>query len=214
MYVLKRIACLALAAFAAGQLWATDAELTGESLVAALQRGGYNIYFRHAETDWSQSDQVKKAGDWTSCDPTRIRQLSDQGRASARAVGEAIRALNIPVGKVLASPYCRTVETAKLMDLGPVDTTTDVMNMRVASYFGGRGAIAETARRRLATPPAKATNTVIVAHGNVAREATPIYPQEAEGVVFRPDGRGGFSFVGRLTRPEWAELAKALAKLP
>ncbi len=188
--------------------WTDEGVLTGEVLVEALRKGGYNIYFRHAETDWSQTDRVDKAGDWTSCDPARIRQLSNEGRANARAVGEAMRKLAIPVGKVLASPYCRTVETATLMDLGPVETTTDVMNMRVASYFGGQPAIQITARKRLATPPAEGTNTVIVAHGNVARVATPVYPGEAEGAVLQPDGAGGFSFVGRLTSSQWAQLAE------
>ena len=84
------------------------AELQGETLVEALRGGGYTLYFRHAATDWSLQDEVREAGDWTSCDPSRMRQLSDAGRATARAVGKAIRALHIPVGKVLASPYCRT----------------------------------------------------------------------------------------------------------
>lgn len=188
------------------------ARLSGEPLVRALRQGGYNIYFRHAATDWSQSDHVREAGDWTSCDPARIRQLSDQGRKTARAVGGAIRALGIPVGRVLASPYCRTVETATLMDLGNVETTIDVMNMRVAEYFGGRSAIVKTARARLATPPASGTNTVIVAHGNVARDSTPVYPGEAEGVVFRPNGSGGFSVVARVSPEEWARLANEFQK--
>jgi len=187
---------------------AEDGEtLSGKRLVSALRQGGYNIYFRHAATDWSQSDQVREAGDWTSCDPERIRQLSEEGRETARAVGDAIRALGIPVGKVLASPYCRTVETASLMDLGQVEKTTDVMNMRVAEYFGGRAAIVKTARARLATRPGPGTNTVIVAHGNVARESTPVYPDEAEGVVFLPDGSGGFSVVTRINPAQWRALA-------
>ena len=189
----------------------SETRLSGEALVQALRQGGYNIYFRHAATDWSQSDRVREAGDWLSCDPARIRQLSDTGRETARAVGDAIRALGIPVGQVLASPYCRTVETAKLMKLGPVETTTEVMNMRVAEYFGGRQAIVKTARARLATPPAVGTNTVIVAHGNVARDSTPVYPGEAEGVVFKPDGESGFSVIARVSPAQWAELAKAYA---
>ncbi|HSS66062.1 MAG TPA: histidine phosphatase family protein [Gammaproteobacteria bacterium] len=186
--------------------------LSGEPLVRALRQGGYNIYFRHAATDWSQSDQVRDAGDWTSCDPERIRQLSDEGRETARAVGDAIRELGIPVGKVLASPYCRTVETARLMDLGQVEKTNDVMNMRVAEYFGGRAAVVKTARARLAKQPVRGTNTVIVAHGNVARDSTPVYPGEAEGVVFRPDGRGGFTYVARVSPREWSRLAKELVE--
>jgi broad specificity phosphatase PhoE len=190
---------------------AQDAEpLAGEALVRALQGGGYNVYFRHAATDWSQDDQVRVAGDWTSCDPSRIRQLSAEGRRTAREVGKAIRALGIPIGRVIASPYCRTVETARLMGLGPVETTTDVVNLRVAEFFGGRQAITRRARMRLAVKPAPGTNTVVIAHGNVAREATDVYPGEGEGVVFRPGGNGNFIFIGRLTPEQWARLAEEL----
>lgn len=185
--------------------------LSGESLVRVLRDGGYNIYFRHAQTDWSQSDRIRETGDWKSCDPSRARQLSDAGRDTARAVGEAIRALDIPVGRVLASPYCRAVDSARLMGLGPVETTTAVMNMRAAEYFGGRDAIVATARELLSTPPPAGTNTVIAAHGNVARAATPVYPGEAEGVVFRPEGNGEFSFIGRLTPAQWTELAAKMS---
>lgn len=183
------------------------AELQGKALLEVLRDGGYNLYFRHAATDWSQQDQVHAAGDWESCDPARMRQLSQEGRAAARAVGQAIRALDIPVGKVLSSPYCRTVETARLMNLGDVETTTDVMNMRVAAYFGGRSAIVARAQVRLSMLPGAGSNTVIVAHGNVAQAATPIYPQEGEGIVFYPDAAGGFRFIGRLTAGDWARLA-------
>lgn len=179
---------------------------TDKALIQALRSGGYNVYFRHAQTNWSLSDHVTTAGDWTSCDPARMRQLSDEGRQTAKAVGDAMRALNIPVDRVLASPYCRTVETANLLGLGPVETTTDIMNLRSAAYFGGRHRIVERARARLARTPPTGTNTVLVAHGNVAREATPVYPDEAEAVVFRPDGSGGFEFVGRLKPRQWLAL--------
>ena len=88
-----------------------------------------------------------------------MRQLAPAGRQTAERVGEAIRALRIPVGTVLASPYCRTLQTAQLMELGPVETTTDIMNTRVATYFGGVAAIAERARNRLSMPPSAGTNT-------------------------------------------------------
>ena len=175
-------------------------------LVTALRGGGYNIYFRHVATDWSQHDRVSKEGDWLNCDSSRMRQLSDAGRADARAIGEAMRKLEIPVEEVLASPYCRTMETARLMNLGPVRASTDVMNLRSASFFGGRAAIVANARRLLSTPPPAAGNRVVVAHGNVAREATPIYPGEGEGVVFLPDG-SEFSFVARITPADWARIA-------
>ena len=189
-------------------VWSTETEPTGDQeLVTSLRSGGYNIYFRHAQTDWSQGDHIAQRGDWTSCDPARVRQLSEEGRQTAKEVGQVIRDLQIPIGRVLSSPYCRAVETARLMGIGPVETTNDVMNLRVAEYFGGIEVIVETARALLATSPEVGTNTVIVAHGNVAREATPVYPGEAEGVVFQPLGNGSFSLIGRLSPSAWTALA-------
>jgi broad specificity phosphatase PhoE len=184
-----------------------QALLDGSALVNALREGGYNLYFRHAATDWSRDDHVSKAGDWTSCDPDKMRQLAPAGRQTAERVGEAIRALRIPVGTVLASPYCRTLETAQLMGLGPVETTTDIMNTRVATYFGGVVAVAERARNRLSMLPKAGTNTVLVAHGNVLRAATDEYTGEAGAVVFRPEANGRYSVVARVTPKEWQRLA-------
>ena len=70
-----------------------DPELTDQALVQALRGGGYNIYFRHAQTDWMQDDRINVAGDWTSCDPSRMRQLSQDGRQTSKAIGVAVRLL-------------------------------------------------------------------------------------------------------------------------
>lgn len=186
----------------------TSAILADEALVDALRAGGHNIYFRHVATDWSLSDDLGQAEDWLSCDPAHMRQLSDAGRADAVAIGKAMRSLKIPVGDVLASPYCRTVETAQLMEVGPVQASTEVMNLRAANYFGGRSAIIDSARRLLSTPPQTGRNRVIVAHGNVAREATPVYPSEGEGLVFKPEGDGRFTLIGRVKPSDWGRIMK------
>ena len=169
-----RIWTAAMSALFVESLYAQD-PLSDKDLVKELQRGGYNIYFRHAATDWSQNDRVTAEGDWTSCDPARMRQLSKEGRAVAKRIGAAIRRLHIPVGIVLASEYCRTRQTAKLMDLGPVETTRMIINMRVAELVGGPNAVVDRARRVLATPPQAGTNTVLVAHGNLMLAAMRAY---------------------------------------
>ena len=183
--------------------------LSDQALIEAIQQGGYNLYFRHEATNWSQQDAVQQRDDWQSCDGSRIRQLSEQGRQSAKRVGQAMRSLNITVSEVLASPYCRTMETARQLGLGDVQPSDDVINLRVAEYFGGREAVIATARQLLSRRPASGSNRVIVAHGNVAREATPVYPGEGEMVIFKPEGKGQFTFVGRITPDRWAELSQA-----
>lgn len=181
----------------------------GQALIGALQQGGYNLYFRHEATDWSQQDLVHQKDDWLSCDGSRIRQLSEQGRQSAERTGQAMRNLNIPVSEVLASPYCRAMETARKLGLGDVKPSNDVINLRVSDYFGGREAVIATARELLSRRPAAGSNRVIVAHGNVAREATPVYPGEGEMVIFKPEGKGQFTFVGRITPEKLVELSKS-----
>ncbi len=208
LQVFAGAALLALIAFSPSAAAENTELLTGEPLVQSLRAGGLNVYFRHAQTNWSQSDRVAQPEDWTSCDPSRVRQLSDEGRQQARQIGDAIRALGIPVGEIVASPYCRTVETASEMGLGAVEPTTDIINLRVARFFGGQASVVATARARLAQPPPEGTNRILVAHGNVARESTPVYPSEAEGVIFLPDGTDGFKVVGRLTPDDWTELAQ------
>ena len=174
-------------------------------LLTVLRAGGYNLYFRHMATEWSQSDQIRAPGDWRSSDPARVRQLSDAGREQARIVGAAIRRLRIPVGEILASPYCRTVESARLLQLGEVRETLEVMNLRSANFVGGRASVIATARALLSTTPAEG-NRVIVAHGNVARESTPVYPGEGEMVVFEPLGNSRFRLLGRIAVGDWPRL--------
>jgi broad specificity phosphatase PhoE len=208
------ILCLSAAAASAGFADPVTAQdhLSGRALVDALREGGYVIYFRHAPTDWSQDDRVTGPGDWTSCDPNRIRQLSDQGREVARRIGEAIRRLDIPVGRVLCSEYCRARETAQLMKLGTVVPTQALMNMRVADMVGGREAVVARARRVLGEPPKAGTNTVLVAHGNLMRAAAGEYTGEAGAGVFEPLGGKGFKTVSLVSPGDWQRLAEQFAR--
>ena len=77
----RTILVIVLALAASPVARAADTDL--ETLVAQLRAGGYSLYFRHEATDWSQYDDIREAGDWLSCDASRVRQLSMPG-ANAR----------------------------------------------------------------------------------------------------------------------------------
>src|SRR5213596_2911339 len=80
-----------------------------EKLLPELRKGGYLLFVRHPKTNPDQADT----------DPLHLdnikaqRQLSDEGRKQAKALGEAFRALKIPVGKVISSKFYRAQEAAK-----------------------------------------------------------------------------------------------------
>lgn len=209
------VLALCTSAGAAAAQAAASPPLEGRAVVEALRGGGYTIYFRHAATDWSSDDRIARKGDWTSCDPAEMRQLSDAGRAAARRIGAAIRALGIPVGRVLSSEYCRSADTAREMGLGEVETTRDIMNMRAAAYVGGREAVIRRARRVLTEgPPSPDVNQVVVGHGNLMRAATDAYASEGGSGIYAPRrgaGAGaedGFALIARLGPEDWAALAK------
>lgn len=181
--------------------------LDRQAMVEALRDGGYILYFRHAPTDWSNRDHLTSEAALSSCDPQQMRQLSDEGRAMAQAVGAAIRRLNIPVSEVYSSEYCRCVETAKLLGLGTVTTTRDILNARAADYIGGRDVLAHRARQRLSTPPPAGSNTVLVAHGNVLVLAADTRPPEGGAAIVQPKGDGEFQLIGSMAVEDWIELA-------
>ncbi len=195
--------CLVLLGLLAHSLVKADSKLSGATLMSALQQGGYSIYFRHERTDWSLSDDFMDSNQRFSCDPGKMRQLSSEGRERARQTGQAMRKAGIPVHEVIASPYCRTVQTAELMQVGSVTKSEAVMNLLVARYYGGRDTIIKAAQNLLSTPTQPGFNRVIVAHGNVAQAATPIYPDEGEAAIFKADGKGGFRAIGRIKAGEW-----------
>ncbi len=61
------------------------------------------------------------------------RNLDETGRAQARRTGAEMRARGILFDQVLTSQWCRTRETATLLDVGPV---TDAPSLN--SFFGNR----------------------------------------------------------------------------
>jgi len=93
-----------------GQEAAFADRLSGAELLATLQAGGNVIFIRHAATEKDFADQVSAVmGDCST-----QRTLSEAGWRQARAIGKAFAELQIPVGEVYSSEYCRAWQTADL----------------------------------------------------------------------------------------------------
>src|SRR5687767_9728402 len=75
-----------------------------------LEGGGQVVLIRHAITTPGTGDPTGMRLD----DCSTQRNLTDAGRQHARRIGEAFRTRRIPIDRVLTSPWCRCVETARL----------------------------------------------------------------------------------------------------
>ena len=196
---LARILVLLGAAFALVCAAQAPATLEGKALVDALRQGGYVLYLRHASTDFGQNDEGMT--DYANC--AQQRNLTDAGRAEARAIGAAIKELRIPVGPILASPYCRTRESAVLV----FGTPTVSQPVRGGPGTDDGGQRYAELRRLMSTPVARGSNLAISSHGNPFRAVVgTAYLQEGEIAVIEPLGSGNFRVVARIVKSEWPVL--------
>ena len=176
-------------------------QLQGRALLDALRAGGYVLLFRHAITDRAQRDADLK--NLENC--ATQRNLSEQGRQQAAAIGEAFRQLHIPVAAVLASPYCRTLDTARLA-FGVAEPSADLISELSDDAPGSRERLTAALRSMLAQPPESATNTVLVTHVLNIESALGFEIEEGEAIVAGPDGVGGYTIVARVLADGWLPL--------
>jgi phosphohistidine phosphatase SixA len=123
--------------------------------------------------------------------------------------GEAVRRLDVPVGRVLASPFCRTLETAQLA-FGDVGTADALLALASVGDEGSpdRERTLEAARALAAEVPQGGTNTVLVGHVSTFEPLASTAPEEGGTVVLAPDGDGGFEVVGEVPPGGWALLPR------
>ena len=183
---------------AAGRSALPAKPVSGPELLTELRTGGYVIYFRHTSTDFSRDDVKSRSDD--DCD--NQRPLTDKGREEARQIGAAFRELKLPVGKILASPRCRTMETA-LLAFGPPEKSPEARAGPASLASDDRYA---PLRALLSAPVKPGANTVIASHGNpfYATAGAP-YLAEGEAAIVRPLGKD-FEIIARVRHDAWRAL--------
>jgi len=84
-------------------------------LATRLQQRGHVLMLRHAHAPGFGDPPQFKLDDCTS-----QRNLDASGRAQATAIGAWLRRQGVRDARVYSSQWCRSLETARLLDLGPV----------------------------------------------------------------------------------------------
>src|SRR5918992_4603815 len=171
-------------------------------LLADLRAGGLVLMFRHAATDRSDEDDPQV--DFDEC--STQRNLTDVGRADARAIGVAFGALRVPVGDVWASPYCRARDTAQLA-FGRATVVEGLERLFPTPDEQANRRLNRLIRERAPAPGEP--NLVIAAHGvypSLLRPAVTIEEGEAALYVVRGDG---VELLGRVAPDAWGTFAPA-----
>src|SRR4051794_33131821 len=90
-------------------------------LVQSLRTGGYNIVVRHGATFSNQADV-----DPFNFDVAKQRNLNDKGKELAKAFGDSILRLGLPIGEVYTSKFNRAYQTAVLAGFKEIERTVDL----------------------------------------------------------------------------------------
>lgn len=148
---------------------------------AALETAGLVVLMRHAEAPGTGDPPDFKLDDCAT-----QRNLGDGGRAQAARIGERLRQLGIDQARVLSSQWCRCLETARLLDLGPVKEMP-----ALNSFFGRQEEekdMTTQLRQFLADLPRDGKPVVLVTHQVTVTALTGIFPASGEAVLLRANG--------------------------
>ena len=197
----SRAAFAVVAVGVAAALAAGGAESADPGLAAELERGGLVLVLRHAATDFSKPDQEPVVLD----DCGTQRNLTERGLVQARAIGYHARRLGLKVGAVLASPYCRTLQTARLA-FGRARVSNALLNTSGQDHDARWRRQIRAARFLFGKKPRAGTLTVLVTHGSVVVDIADLGLVEGETLVLRPLGNGRFRLIGRVLANDWRLL--------
>jgi hypothetical protein len=112
---------------------------------------------------------------------------------------------------VTTSVFYRAIETGTLLGFGEVKTTADITEGGLVVSPNENNRRAAAMKKLAATVPSAGTNVILVTHKPNIMDAFGkdwFDVREGEASIFRPDGKGGFTLVGRVLAADWAKLAK------
>jgi len=170
---------------------APGAAAASDELWALLKGGGQVILMRHAITTPGVGDPPGMRLDNCSTQ----RNLTDDGRRHAREAGAALRARGVAVDRVVSSPWCRCLETARLA-FGSAEASPALGNL-----YGRSANSAQQVRALQALIAARrgTGNLVLVSHGSTISALTGEYLDTAEMLVVTPQDGGRLVSRGRIS---------------
>lgn len=171
---------LAIASFAS---FAPPARAAASLPLAELAQPGRVLMLRHARAPGTGDPPAFRIGDCTT-----QRNLDAAGRAQARRLGERLARAGIARAIVHSSQWCRCLETARLLDIGPV------AELPALNSFHGRpadrGARLAALRDFLARLPVDGPTVVLVTHQVTISAFTGRGAASGGGTVFALNGSG------------------------
>jgi len=124
------------------------------------------------------------------------RNLSEEGRVQARRIGDFFRARGIEKALVFSSQWCRCLETARLLELGPVQEMPSLNSFFEEPARGSEQTAQIRASLSTFFPKGPA---ILVTHQVNITALTGVFPSSGEIIIFRTEQNDGGKVLGRFT---------------
>ena len=153
-----------------------SAHASGADALQQFREGRHVLMIRHASAPGNGDPAHFQLG---KCDSQR--NLDNDGRAQARAIGRWLKARGITQAQVYSSQWCRCLETARLLGLGePVELSAlNSFYQQVEDREPNLRALREFLGARATT----GSPVVLVTHQVTITAITGVYPASGEGVL-------------------------------
>ncbi len=162
-----------------------------------LQAGGHILVMRHGATDHNRKDLDRSL----KPDCSRQRDLTDQGREEMRSVSQSMTALQIPIGKVYSSPYCRARHTAEEA-FGKYQIDPDLQFSISKDSAEAKRLAAHLYQTILDSEPGPANN-VFVSHTSNIRDGIGIWPKPEGTALIIEKTHSALIYRGMIKPSEW-----------
>lgn len=189
---MRNVTLLLMGLLASTLVASTLAQAADGAIWANLKQGGYVILMRHGPVD-SLTHSTHPRAEFENC--VGQNNLSPQGQQEMAQLGRAFKKKRIPIGAVLASPFCRTQDTARIA-FGKVHVW-DALDLQTELPDDEAAKRSEEVAARIGQFKGK-KNLVLVTHQPNIDSLTLELVERGTILVLKPSGGAGFSVVGRI----------------
>ena len=187
--IMPSVSLLAVMFLMSVSLSANAAQANDQSFWDLLKSGDHFVLIRHALAHGGGDPANFRVDDCST-----QRNLSDEGRAQAVAIGALFRANGIASARVLSSQWCRCLETARLMSLGEVEEFSTLNSFFQAYEREGlqtQQLNSWLSKQDLSVP------TVLVTHQVNITALTNVFPSSGEIILVKRTEAGSFELAER-----------------
>ncbi|WP_417806108.1 histidine phosphatase family protein [Thalassospira lucentensis] len=173
-----------------GVLAARTAQASDQDQWKIWSKPGVHALMRHAIAPGTGDPAAFKLDDCST-----QRNINDVGKAQARATGALIRDHGIKIDTILSSQWCRCLETAELLNLGPV-----IEEPSLNSFFRNPNTESRQTQQvleRLQKLP-KDSKAILITHQVNITALTGIFPRSGEIILIKVTDDADITILSRL----------------